>query len=156
VPGDYGYDASPFKERLSSRPWGGTGWKRSAYEQAQSGSGLTNVFCNGASGHGRNAACQLPDDIAASTESRSPRRDPAGARCADQILFCGIATPISIRRVTGGAAAHPGLPSIPSHEIVGRVAGRLDDLPSISPGDLAAVGCMDLTRTEPPHCKRRT
>ena len=74
------------------------------------------------------------------------RRDPGPTDVAIDILFCGVChSDIHTARNEWGATIYP---SVPGHEIVGRVSRVGSSVTKFKPGQLVGVGCMvDSCRT---------
>lgn len=68
------------------------------------------------------------------------RRDPGPSDVAIEILYCGVChSDLHTARNEWGNTLYP---SVPGHEIVGRVSAVGPDVTRFKAGDLAAVGCM--------------
>ena len=89
----------------------------------------------------------------ASTSATAPlapyafeRRDPGPSDIQIEILFCGVChSDIHMARGEWGMTKYP---SLPGHEIVGRVTAVGAEVTGFKPGDTAGVGCMvDSCRT---------
>ena len=74
------------------------------------------------------------------------RRDPMPHDVQIEILYCGVChSDLHTARNEWGGTIYP---SVPGHEIVGRVTAVGNHVKTFKPGDLAAVGCMvDSCRT---------
>lgn len=76
------------------------------------------------------------------------RRDPGPADVAIEILYCGVCH--SDLHTVRNEWKNTLYPSLPGHEIVGRVTAVGADVAKFKVGDVAAVGCMvDSCRTCP-------
>ncbi len=74
------------------------------------------------------------------------RREPGAADVQIEILFCGVCH--SDIHTARGEWGNTSWPSLPGHEIVGRVTAVGADVQGFKAGDLAGVGCMvDSCRT---------
>ncbi len=78
------------------------------------------------------------------TEALAPfpltRREPLAADVAIEILYCGVCH--SDLHQARNEWHNTIYPSVPGHEIVGRVTAVGSNVTKFRPGDLAAVGCM--------------
>jgi uncharacterized zinc-type alcohol dehydrogenase-like protein len=83
-----------------------------------------------------------------------PRRDPTERDVQIEILFCGICHSDlhSVRNEWSGVMPTV-YPTVPGHEIVGRVARVGSAVTRFKPGDLAAVGCLVDSDGTCPECR---
>jgi uncharacterized zinc-type alcohol dehydrogenase-like protein len=80
------------------------------------------------------------------------RRDPGPGDVAIDILFCGVCH--SDLHTARGEWAGVMFPSVPGHEIVGRVASVGAQVSRFKEGDMVAVGCMVDSCQHCDPCKR--
>lgn len=83
-------------------------------------------------------AAQNPETPLAPTEIE--RRDPGADDVMIEILYCGVCH--SDLHTARNEWANTLYPSVPGHEIVGRVVAAGEKVRDFKVGDLAAVGCM--------------
>src|ERR1700742_4759156 len=68
------------------------------------------------------------------------RREPGAADVAIEILFCGVCH--SDLHTARGEWGGVQFPSVPGHEIIGRVTAAGAEVSRFKEGDLVGVGCM--------------
>jgi len=77
--------------------------------------------------------------------STIPWRDPAGHDVQIEVLFSGIChSDIHSVRNEWSEFMPTVYPIVPGHEIVGRVARVGPEVTKFTPGNLAAIGCLDI------------
>src|SRR5881409_1029126 len=82
------------------------------------------------------------------------RRDPTDRDVQIEILFCGIChSDLNSVRNEWSEFMATNYPTVPGHEIVGRVTKVSSPVTKYKPGDLAAVGCMVDSDHTCPQCK---
>ncbi|RYZ99375.1 MAG: NAD(P)-dependent alcohol dehydrogenase, partial [Sphingobacteriaceae bacterium] len=80
------------------------------------------------------------------------RREPTPTDIEIDILFCGVChSDLHTARNDWGWTVYP---SVPGHEIVGRVTRVGSEVTKLKVGDLAAVGCLVDSCGECPSCKQ--
>src|SRR5258707_1596702 len=83
------------------------------------------------------------------------RRDPTERDVQIEILFCGIChSDLHSVRNEWSEFMATNYPSVPGHEIVGRVTKVGSAVTKYKTGDLVAVGCMVDSDRTCPNCKR--
>ena len=81
------------------------------------------------------------------------RRDPGPHDVHIDILFCGVCHSDlhTVRNEWGNSTLYP---SVPGHEVVGRVVGVGKEVKNFKVGDMAGVGCMVDSDRSCPSCKQ--